>query len=142
MQDEQSFLFAKRNTAIAIFRAVLVGKGENQKAIQEGMIPIDKKTIIIIALLIAACAAGYWYGGRVPDNGNGIDQIRSDINAVRQQQQSAAKQLETITNRIDSSQQSVTIIERRIESDQRIITSNNELAREGKSILGEVRKRN
>lgn len=101
----------------------------------------DKKYSNSIITLICAVALWYVLSGGISDNRAGIEQARRDIDAVRQQQQSAAKQLETVADRIERSAGAVTIIERRIEADQRIITSNNELTREGKSIINTVRQR-
>lgn len=116
---------------------------------------MDKKTTyIIIALLLAGAIAWYMFG-RVPCDGERINEIRTDIQSIGDQQQTAIEGLGRIENGLSDSAaeagrvstglgdvaESVTSIEDRISASQERVRDSAELIREGKSILAGIRAR-
>ncbi len=63
---------------------------------------MDKKTLLIIALLLAFGALCWYVFGRVlPDQRSGVDAVRTELDAVREQQQRTLDRLGTVENGLD-----------------------------------------
>lgn len=123
------------------------------------MINIDKKTIIVIMLLlVVGCVAGYLLGGRggnVSDNPVGADAVRSDISAAERANiaakdrvtaiesglESGAAEAGSIATEIGGAADTVREIEDRIDVGQDRLGSIESGADEGQSILKRIRER-
>ncbi|MCX7779596.1 MAG: hypothetical protein N2491_01620 [Negativicutes bacterium] len=100
---------------------------------------MDKKTIIIIALLlVCAVVAGYMFGAKsganVPDFGKRADEAREQLDEVEQQRQS-------VGNEIGSSRQSISAVRSELAESQSINKSNAELIADSQQVLRRVRAR-
>ncbi len=116
------------------------------------------KNVVFIAVTLLCAGIVFWLSfgsGRIPDNGNGADQVRADIQSAVKQQSSAIDRLGDIEARLDDSAakagelsagigfaaEAIADIESRIgESKERLGTSQ-QIIDSGRRILAEIRKR-
>lgn len=107
----------------------------------KGMIPDEKKTIIIYAVLFIAVAALSWYLFSGRDINGRAEQVRDNIQSVGDQQQRAGQEVRESQRIVTEIRETNTIIKREIDDSRAINQSSSELIREGKRIFQTVRER-
>ena len=121
-------------------------------------IQTDKKTYIIIAIFVLVAGIICWdvFGrDNISSDRDRINEIRSDLRSVEQQQQSAIDGLAGIENGLDDSAatigrisdgisnttKSIATVENRIDSSQAKLADSSGLIAEGKRIVRQIRTR-
>ena len=116
------------------------------------------KNVVFVAVALLFAAIVFWFSfgpGRVPDNRNGADQIRADIQSAGEQQSAAIDRLATIEAGLDDSAakagelsagigntaEAIAGIESRIGEGAERTRTSQQLAREGRRILQTIRER-
>ena len=116
------------------------------------------KNVIFVAVALLCASIVFWFSfgpGRVPDNGNGADAVRADIQSVGEQQSAAIDRLGTIAAGLDDSAakagelsagigntaEAIAGIESRIGEGAERTRTSQQLAREGRRILQTIRER-
>ena len=116
------------------------------------------KNVVFVAVALLFAAIVFWFSfgpGRVPDNGNGADQIRADIQSAGEQQSAAIDRLGTIEAGLDDSAakagelsagiavaaEAIADIESRIGEGAERARTSQQLIESGRCILGQIRSR-
>ena len=116
------------------------------------------KNVVFVAVALLFAAIVFWFSfgpGRVPDNGNGADQIRADIQSAGEQQSAAIDRLGTIETGLDDSAtkagelsagiesiaSSIDSVAIRIAIGENRLADSQQLIEEGQRILNQVRAR-
>lgn len=108
----------------------------------------EQKNYIIIALLVACVAFGWFLFGNISDNGKSIKQLTSELDSVRQDNRNIRAELKSVSETINRSRSevgesrtTVVTVRERIEADGQSITEARRINNESKSILNTVQQR-
>ena len=116
------------------------------------------KNVVFVAVALLFAAIVFWFSfgpGRVPDNGNGADAVRADIQSAGEQQSSAIERLGTIAAGLDDSAakagelsagigdtaEAIAGIESRIGEGAERTRTSQQLVGEGQRIISQIRSR-